>query len=415
MIEFAAGVARAGRNQGRNLLNLLRGRPVVTPSFASMTLDEDDVAVAREWLGERSRWSEEDIVRRFESTFARWNGSQHAFAFDSGRTALSACINALGLSHGDEVIIPGYTCVAVPNAFRFEGVTVIYSDIELETFGLDVSVLEQKLTRRTRAILLHHLYGLVCRDYLAIIELARRNGLAVIEDCAHATGAEFQHTKVGNLGDVAIFSSEHSKVFNTIQGGVAVSNREDLAARLKAYQDRSAWPDAAVIHRQLMTVLLNFYRYKHPTRWLLGDVTELRYGKHQIPAITPEEEQGVRPPGYGCRMPAPLAALGTNQLSKIDHYNATRRENAAQWDTWCRRHGYQPSLVVPGSEPVYLRYPVLVEPEKKRSTAWAVKEAGVQLGVWFVSHVHPIPERVQGCPRADEAVERCVNFPTILQ
>lgn len=152
-----------------------------------------------------------------------------------GRVALSACIYALDLQPDGEVILPGYTCVVVPNAFSYAGVKTVYSDIELDTYGLDVSQIENKITNKTKAILIQHLYGLVCRDYEAIIDLATHHGLKVIEDCAHCTGAEYKGKKVGNLGDVAFYSSEQSKVFNTIQGGVAVTNNDLLAQRLRVF------------------------------------------------------------------------------------------------------------------------------------------------------------------------------------
>lgn len=125
-------VARILRNQVRNALNLLRDRPVTYPPLGSVTLDKDDVRLARQWLKDRSRWDDAEEVRQYEQDFAAWNGSKYAYAFMGGRVALSACIKALKLKPGDEVIIPGYnTCVVVPNSFAYAGVKVVYSDIEL--------------------------------------------------------------------------------------------------------------------------------------------------------------------------------------------------------------------------------------------------------------------------------------------
>jgi perosamine synthetase len=232
-------MTRTGRDQARNLRNIICSRPLMTPSLGSMTLDQDDVDIASAWLHNRERWGEGEIVSRYEFEFGCWNGSKHAFAFMSGREALSACIHALGLQAGDEVILPGYTCIVVPNAFHYAGVKTVYSDIELETYGLHVAQLEAKITVKTRAILVRHLYGLVCRDYEAILDLARCHGLKVIEDCAHSTGAEYKRLKVGNRGDVAFYSSEQSKVFARFKAAwllptIAISHRglECIATRL---------------------------------------------------------------------------------------------------------------------------------------------------------------------------------------
>jgi len=403
------------RHQVLNLFKLFLGRPLTLPSLGSMTLEQDDVDITSQWLSDRSQWNNRKVVTDYESAFAEWNGSRHAFAFMGGRVALSACIHALGLQSGDEAILPGYTCVVVPNAFHYAGVNTVYSDIELDTYGLDVAQLEEKITPRTRVILLPHLYGLVCRDYEAIIALARLHNLKVIEDCAHSTGAKWCGSKVGNLGDVAFYSSEQSKVLNTIQGGMAVTNDDTLAIKLKEYYEQAAYPSTERIEQQLHNVYLNYFQQKHPSRWWRGDLAELLYGDKLLISTTQEEEKGRKPSDYGNKMPAPIAAIGLNQLKKIDRFNQLRCETAKHWDLWCEKHGYAKPLVVEGSEPVFLRYPVLVEAERKKNRSWAVKELGVDIGIWFVSNIHPTNQCLLNFNNANIAVSRCINFPTLLQ
>jgi dTDP-4-amino-4,6-dideoxygalactose transaminase len=111
-------------------------------------------------------------------------------------------------------------------------------------------------------------------------------------------------------------------------------------------------------------------------------------------------------------MPAPIAALGLNQLAKADALNECRRRRAIQWDEWCREEGYAPAHVVPGSVPTFLRYPVLVEPERKRDRSWA-RDLNVDVGVWFTGKHHPVDHSLAECPRADEAVMRCINLPCL--
>jgi dTDP-4-amino-4,6-dideoxygalactose transaminase len=404
---------RLGYHQVRNLIRFVRGRSLTYPPLGSVTLDEDDVSLAKAWLKSREQWYDCQIVQQYEQAFSQWNGSEYAYAFMGGRVALSACIHALGLQPGDEVIIPGYTCVVVPNAFHFAGVETIYSDIELDTYGLDVALIEEKITPYTKAILLHHLYGLVCRDYEKIIAIAREHNLYIIEDCAQSTGAEYKGKKVGTHGDVGFYSSEQSKVFTTIQGGLAVTDDPTIAEGLQGYLRSVSYPDEAWIERQLYNVILNYYRFKHPQRWWRGDWISLRLGNKRLISTTTEEEQGRRPDNYGRKMPASIAALGINQLEKIDHYNELRRQTAKRWDAWCDANGYEKPVIVSDSLPVYLRYPVLVEPEKKRNLKWGA-ELGVELGRWFVSNLHPAKFSVDGCPNANAAVERCVNFPGVV-
>lgn len=379
-----------------------------------MTLDSDDRELASQLLSNRGSWRDTQIAADYEASFAKWNGSRYAFAFMSGREALSACIYSLNLQPGDEVILPGYTCIVVPNALQYAGLVAVFCDIELDTYGLDASQVEQKITSRTRAILIHHLYGLVARDYEQTIELARRYGLKVIEDCAHATGAELNGLSVGNRGDLAFYSSERSKIFNTIQGGIAVSNDSILAQRLREYHHLAEYPDNQHIERQLQNVILEYYSAKHPQRWWLADVVNILYGDKKVVSTTKEEERGVRPKQYGRKMPPAVCALAINQLAKIQSYNELRRTTAEKWNEWCSDNKHKPPTVVPGSVPAFLRYPVLVEPERKSNTAWALKDLGITLGVWFLTNTHPAPSSIENCPNANKAVTECINFPCLL-
>lgn len=386
--------------------------------LGSMTLDPDDVILAQQWLNNRSNWQDADPVTEYEAAFAKWNGSKHAFASMGGRVSLSAAIFALELQPGDEVIVPGYTCVVVPNAFHFSGVVVRYCDIELDTFGLDVSQIDKHITSRTKAIVLQHLYGLVCRDYNAILDLAEQRGLRVIEDCAHATGAQFQGSNVGTRGDIGFYSTEQSKIFNTVNGGIAVTNNNHLADRLRLYHQLADKPSRERINKLLYNVILNYFQnkyiYQYPERRYETAWVTFRHEHKRLISTTSEEMRGIKPSHYGLRMPAPLAAIGLNQLRKVDRYNRIRRRTALEWDRWSEQSGFQKPLILAQSTPVYLRYPVLVEREKKLDPTWAEKALGVELGVWFVSQIHPVRIKCEGCPNAEVAVERCVNFPTIV-
>jgi len=165
--------------------------------------------------------------------------------------------------------------------------------------------------------------------------------------------------------------------------------------------------------KQLSNVILNYYKFSDPARWWKGDVAELFYGKHRIISTTKNEERGIKPKHYGQRMPAAIAMIGINQLSKIDKYNQQRRVTAKKWDEWCKKNGCSKPLVVKHSTPVYLRYPVLVKESEKKDLSWALEELGVRPGVWFVSNVHPVQVHVKDCPRADDAVRKCINFPCL--
>jgi perosamine synthetase len=410
---FARRVAALTRSQATNLARWIAGKPVALIGHGSMTLDRDDLRIARDWLRRPQDWRDPAPVLAFEEAFAAFNASANAFAFSAGRAALSACLEALDIGADDEVILPGYTCVVVPNAMIYRGIRPVYADIELDTYGLDAAGLARLVTPRTRAVLLHHLYGLVSRDYEAIVGFARQRGLAVIEDCAHSTGATWRGRPVGNLGDVAFYSSEQSKVFNTVMGGVAVTNDATMAERLARIQHRVGNQAIELTRRLLRNVPMLYYTYKSPHRWLARDLVELFSAQHRLVSTPALEEQGGKPTGYGAAMAPPIAAIGLNQLAKIAGYNHRRRAAAARWDTWALARGLTPPLVIPDSVPVFLRYPVMVSPSKKLDRRWAADDLGVDLGVWFRTQIHPVVRSVAGCPNAERAVAGCVNLPCL--
>jgi len=405
-----------GKGQARNLKHLLLGRQLVPTSFVSMTLDPDDVVIAERFLADPEAWRAAPHVEEYERAFAAWNGSSPAFAFASGRESLSACLHAVGVVPGDEVIVPAFTCVVVPNAVQYAGGKVVWADIELETYGLDVAEVERRLTPHTRAVIVQHLFGLVCRDYAALVELAERKGFKLIEDCAHATGARYLGQRVGLRGHAAFYSSEHSKAFDTIMGGIAIGRDESATKRLEAHARSLPTTDDETARAHLRTLILEYRQFKDPQRWWKAEIAraESEDGPESM-SLTPEEKRGVKPAHYGRRLAAPLAAVGANQIRKLDAYNERRRKTASRWDAWCDANRYAKPVVIEGSTPIFLRYPVMVEPEKKRKRSWGYREFGTKPGAWFVSHTHPVPSSLEGFPKADEAVARCINLPCLIE
>lgn len=418
MTSWLGRLARVGRHQGNNLWSVLRGRRPLSNPFTCMTLELDDLELVRAWLAERVHWGDDDIVRHFATSFAETNGSRAACAFASGREAMTAAVEALALPADAEVIVPGYTCIAVPNAVRFAGARPVFADIETGTYGLAVDAVRRALTPATKAIVVQHSYGLVCRDYEALLDLASRAKLAVIEDCAHATGATWRGVRVGNRGDIGIYSTERSKVLCTMSGGIATTNDPALAQRLQERWRAAERCDDATVLRLLNEAVVGYYRHKAPWRAVLGDLVELAHAGAVPelfgPALTKEETRGERPLRYGRRMAPAIAALGINQLGKLDRFAVLRRAAAQRWNEVATSLGSPRPTVLDGSMPAMLRYPLLVSSEQKRDTSWVESRFGVVAGRWFETHLHPVATEVTGCPGADLAVERCINLPTLV-
>lgn len=390
-------------------------QPLPRTPVLSATLGEDDVAIAKHWLMQSAdQWNAQDLVLTWERTFANWLGVDTATAWLGGRASLYAAVLALGLQAGDEVILPAFTCQCVVNAFRYHGIHIVYADIEAGTYGMDAASAAQLITPKTKAILIQYTFGLVSRDIEALLQLAAQHHLYVIEDCAHALGATWQGKRLGSLGDVAIFSSERSKIINTIHGGLVTTNDKKIAKRLKNLRQKAARPNAKKTEKLLNTVIHNYHVYADPERLHTGPVAQEKYADKILPQMFPEEFEGVFTPHYTESINAPIAALSLNQFGKMDIFHNRRMAAAAHWRRWCLEQGFQVPVVIENSVPTFLRYPVCVPEEKKRDRAWIEEALNITAGVWFTSATHPAPLALAHCPVGEKVARECINLPTLL-
>ena len=171
-------------------------------------------------------------VQEFERLVAECAGTRYAFATSSCTTAMHLALVALGIGPGDEVLVPDFTFPATANVVVQQGATPVLVDIDLDTYNLAPEKLVAHLTPRTRAIMPVHLFGLPA-DMSAVMSFAREYDLAVIEDAACALGATYAGQPCGSIGDLGCFSFHARKVITTGEGGMIVTNREDLADRVQ--------------------------------------------------------------------------------------------------------------------------------------------------------------------------------------
>jgi dTDP-4-amino-4,6-dideoxygalactose transaminase len=270
------------------------------------------------------------------------------------------------------VVFPALTFWVVPEIARAAGLEVVFADVNPETFNLDPEGLRRVLTPRTRAVVPTHIYGLPC-DMDEIMEVARRHGLAVIEDCAHALGASHRGRPVGSFGDAAFFSFQVLKPLNTCGGGMAFTRLPELAARLRAARDaRPAPPRTRVlrrlrlfrIERALMRPAL-FSASLYPIL-LAASLLRARPDVYLWERVRPLRPL---PLGYEERYGNVQAALGLAGLERLDEWTARTRRNAARLDAAL---GGLPGVVTPPAPAdrvhVYYQYSVYV-PDRERAVA----------------------------------------------
>lgn len=173
----------------------------------------------------------------FEAAVADFVGVPHAVAVSSGTAGLHLCIRALGLSDGDEVIVPSFTFIAAANAVRYERAVPVFVDIDAESLNMSPDSIERAITDRTRAILVVHTFGRPA-NMERILAIARQHRLAVIEDACEALGAEFNGQKVGSFGDLTVFAFYPNKQITTGEGGVVVTRRLDFAEHMRSLRNQ---------------------------------------------------------------------------------------------------------------------------------------------------------------------------------
>lgn len=176
-------------------------------------------------------------VREFERAISNYVGTSDAIAVHSGTSALHLCIRSLGISEGDEVIMPSFAFIAVANAVRYERAIPVFVDIDPQTLNLEPDKVEAAVTLRTKAILVVHTFGCPA-EMAALLEVARRHRLYVIEDACEAIGAEYEGRKIGALGDVGVFGFYPNKQITTGEGGAVVTNNPEFAAKIRKLRNQ---------------------------------------------------------------------------------------------------------------------------------------------------------------------------------
>jgi len=291
-------------------------------------------------------------VRRFEEELARRMGGVGAVATNSGTTALHLILAAMGIGPGDEVILPAYVCAAVMHAVRYVGATPVLADIEPDGYNLCPRSVERRITRRTRAIVVAHMFGLAARmdELLAL-------GVPVIEDVAQALGSRWRGQPLGSLGVASAVSFYATKVITTGEGGAVVSRDPELLARVR-------------------------------------DLTQ--YDQRDDPRLR-----------FSCKMSELQAALGLWQLQRLDEFFAIRRQLKEEYDG-----GLENSQAIPhpfGGDEICYRYVVRIDGEvEERLRQFRARGVGASRPV-YRPLTHLTGDR--DCPNSERAYRETISLP----
>ena len=270
----------------------------------------------------RTGWisSKGKFVNQFEEKFAEYIGVKHAIAVSSGTAALHLALAALDIQPGDEVIMPTFTMIACANAAKYLGAKPVLVDSEISTWNIDPNKIEEKITKKTKAIMVVHIYGHPA-DMDPIIKIAKKYNLYVVEDAAEAHGAEYKGKKVGGIGDVGCFSFYANKIITTGEGGMVTTNDDEIAEKVRKLRDQGYNPSLR--------------------KWLVHDIV-----------------------GYNYRLTNLQAAIGLAQLERIEEFINRHRENAYYYNSLLKDiHGITLPPEMPWAKNVYWMYTCLINEE----------------------------------------------------
>jgi perosamine synthetase len=302
--------------------------------IARTSLTENEINSVLEPL--RSGWLVQGPrVREFEEKWSAFTCAEHSIAVTSCTTALHLSLAALGFSPGDEAIVPAFTWISTANVVEHLGGTVVFCDINLDTFNIDPAQIEAKITAKTKAILPVHLFGLAA-DMYAINSIAKRHNLWVVEDAACGFGSRYHVRHVGILGDIGCFSFHPRKAITTGEGGMITTQSAELAEKLRRLRDHGA-------------AMSDLQRHLGTRPYLLADHPDA---------------------GYNQRMTDLQAALGSAQMDRAAEIITERQRLAARYDqAFSDLDWLQTPARLEGCEHGYQSYPCLFQSQRAKKAA----------------------------------------------
>ena len=341
--------------------------------------------------------------------------SENISFFWKGRVALYALMKAYGIKKDDEVILPAFTCVVVPNAIIYCEAKPVYVDINPQTLNCDAEEIRKKITEKTKFIIAQNTFGL-SSDLDAIMVIAKEKNIIVIEDCTHGLGGFYKGRKNGTIADASFFSTQWNKPFSTGIGGMAYVHDKDVAEKMKSIEKTSKAP--SFLERVQLSVLLSVRSImKAPAvYWPMIKLYRFLSKNNLVVGSSQgnELDNPILPDDFLKQMANVQLKKGISELMKLNQYVSHRIKVAAQYDEALRKLGIKINL---NSDNAYLKYPLLVK-DRKLFFELAAKK-NIELGDWFISPIHPITEQFHlwqydygKFPIAEYVSAQIVNLPT---
>ena len=305
--------------------------------------------------------------------------SKHIYTFASGRMGFYSILKTIGIEKDDEVIIPSYTCVVVPNAIIYSGATPIYCDINQNDFNIDISKIESSITPKTKVLYAQHTFGQMC-DVEAICNLAKKYNLIVVEDTALALGAKIGNRFAGTIGDFGYYSTDRSKVINTGLGGIVSVNNENYVDKFNNFYTDIPFLSEEYTKKIAKTFILNLITL-HPSFYWFGKFLNAVFTKLKIMTYFLDEKllskDDINSYPYPAKLSNIFAQIGISQIGSLD-VNILNRRNVVKY--YNNILNIYTNEYLNSEQNIFLRYSFLVN----NRDYWEEKfSSKVDLSIWF--------------------------------
>ena len=307
-------------------------------------------------------------VLDFEKEFANYIGVKHAISVGNGTDALVLALKAMGIGNGDEVITTPFTFFATAEAV---GATPIFVDVDKETFNIDTTKIEEKITSKTKAIMPVHIFG-QSADMDEINEIAKKHNLMVIEDACQAIGGKYKGRNIGSLGDVACFSFFPTKNLGCAgDGGMIVTDNDEIAIIARALRTHGSGENGQKAYNLLNNIEEEVQKAEGANDTVYNP---LKYYNYLI--------------GFNTRLDAIQAAILNVKIKEIDNWNAKRREIVKVYNEALQNNDLVTPVAKDYNEHVYHMY--ILQSENREEVIEKLKEAGIATGDYY-----PVPLHLQ--------------------
>jgi dTDP-4-amino-4,6-dideoxygalactose transaminase len=357
---------------------------------------------------------------KYKAEIAKYlDASPHQiFLYWKGRIGLYSILKSMGIQEGDEVILPAFTCVVVPNAIIYLGAKPIYVDIDETTLNTRLDLIQEKVSQSTKCIIIQNTFGL-SSEVEEIVSYAKEKGIQTIEDCTHGFGGTYNGKPNGSYCDAAFYSTQWNKPYSTGIGGFTLIHNEKLLKGMQEVENKLSPPSKKQKWMLGSLIKIKKYMLHDSTYWpMLRIYRKLSKSGKVVGSSTGLEITSAKMPNdYLTASSSIQERVGTKALKQIRSLVETRRINGFTYNQFLKKENKFHYIEKNVSNHSFLKYPIFVK--NREEFMLKAEKSKIRLGDWFVSPIHPVLSNFEewgmdpaNYPVANKCSQHIVNLPT---